>query len=170
MALELNERDSSAFDLGDEGSGPIPDAIRLASDAVAICGDDQSLAELVSRFWRYAPDEELVGLSPAEMVEAARQHRKLAEQRLAGELKLEISPSDDATATIIKIVTDDMPFLVDTVNSALAARGLDVHLLIHPLMVVRREPLGKLIEVLADLEPVDARTDDPGSGDMVESW
>ncbi|HEY1489198.1 MAG TPA: hypothetical protein VGF84_24035, partial [Micromonosporaceae bacterium] len=105
----IDERDSGALELGDDGgSGPIPDAVRLASDAVAICGDDQALAELVNRFWRYAPDEELIGLAPTEMVEATRQHRKLAEQRLAGELKLGIGPSDDATATIVKIVTDDM--------------------------------------------------------------
>jgi glutamate dehydrogenase len=152
------------------GSESIPDALRLASDAVAICGEDRALADLVGRFWRYAPDEELVGLSPDAMVDATRRHRELAEQRLTGELKLSIVPSDDATATIVKIVTDDMPFLVDTVNSALVARNLDVHLLVHPLMVVRREPLGQLIEVLSDVEPVEARTDTPAAGEMVESW
>ncbi len=145
-------------------ASPIPDAIRLAAEAVALAGDDHDLAALVGRFWRYAPDEELVGLAPAAMLDAARTHRELAEQRLPGELKLEIAPSDDGDTTIVKIVTDDMPFLVDTVNAALAARGLDVHLLIHPLMVVRREPLGRLVEVLADVDETQFGAADGAAG------
>ena len=35
----------------------------------------------------------------------------------------------------------------------------------HPLIVVRREPLGALAEVEADVEP-----DDAIDGDLVESW
>src|SRR5204863_753296 len=56
-------------------------------------------------------------------------------------------------------------FLVDTVTAALASRDLSVHLLVHPLMVVRRQPLGALVEVAADVEP-----DDAIAGDLVESW
>ncbi len=161
----------SAWDDSDDGiSGPIPDAVRLASEAVAMCGADAALASLVERFWRYAPDEDLVGLSPAEMVDATRTHRELAEQRLPGELKLDIAPSPDGEKTVVKIVTDDMPFLVDTVNSALIARNLDVDLLMHPLVVVRREPLGKLVEVLSDVEPVDVTVGRLPATEMVESW
>ncbi len=161
----------SGLDDSDDGiSGPIPDAVRLASEAVAMCGDDVALAALVERFWRYAPDEDLVGLSPAAMVDATRDQRDLAEQRLPGELKLEITASADGESTIVKIVTDDMPFLVDTVNSALVARNLDVDLLMHPLVVVRREPLGRLVEVMSAVEPVDVAVGQVVASEMVESW
>ena len=40
-----------------------------------------------------------------------------------------------------------------------------MHLLVHPLIVVRREPLGELAEVAAEVEP-----DDAIDGDLVESW
>ncbi len=153
--------------LSDDGdyNAPMPDATRMAAEAVALAGDDADLCALVSHFWRYAPDEELVGLTPAAMVDAAKAHRELAGQRVPGELKLDIKDSAEGDATIISIVTDDMPFLVDSVNSALIARGLDVHLLIHPLVVVRREPLGALVEVQAGTE-----ADDAAPGDIAESW
>ncbi|TDC32359.1 NAD-glutamate dehydrogenase [Micromonospora sp. KC213] len=145
---------------------PVPNAERLVAQAVALAGDDQDAATLVSRFWRFAPDEELIGFTAEEMLTAARAHRELAQQRVPGELKLRIhSPDAEQHHTVIEIVTDDMPFLVDSVTALLNSHHLDVHLLVHPLVVVRREPLGRLTEVCADVEP-----DDAIAGDLVESW
>ncbi|MEU2614942.1 NAD-glutamate dehydrogenase [Micromonospora sp. NPDC007271] len=145
---------------------PVPNAERLVAQAVALAGDDHDAATLVGRFWRFAPDEELIGFTAEEMLEAARAHRDLAQQRVPGELKLRIhEPDAEQHHTVIEIVTDDMPFLVDSVTALLNAHHLDVHLLVHPLVVVRREPLGRLIEVSADVEP-----DDAIAGDLVESW
>lgn len=41
--------------------------------------------------------------------------------------------------SVVEIVNDDMPFLVDSVVAALNRRNLIVHLLIHPIMMIRRE-------------------------------
>ncbi|HEY0698537.1 MAG TPA: NAD-glutamate dehydrogenase, partial [Micromonospora sp.] len=145
---------------------PVPNAERLVAHAVALAGDDHDAANLVGRYWRFAPDEELVGFTAEEMLAAARAHRELAQQRVPGELKLRIhEPAPDQQHTVIEIVTDDMPFLVDSVTALLTAHHLDVHLLVHPLVVVRREPLGRLTEVAADVEP-----DDALDGDVIESW
>ncbi|GIJ80897.1 glutamate dehydrogenase [Micromonospora phaseoli] len=145
---------------------PVPNAERLVAQAVALAGDDHDAATLVGRFWRFAPDEELIGFTAGEMLDAARAHRELAQQRVPGELKLRIhSPDAEQHHSVIEIVTDDMPFLVDSVTALLNTHHLDVHLLVHPLVVVRREPLGRLVEVAADVEP-----DDAIAGDLVESW
>ncbi|WDZ84983.1 NAD-glutamate dehydrogenase [Micromonospora cathayae] len=145
---------------------PVPNAERLVAQAVVLAGDDHGAATLVDRFWRFAPDEELIGFTAEEMLEAARAHRELAQQRVPGELKLRIhEPDAEQHHTVVEIVTDDMPFLVDSVTALLNAHHLDVHLLVHPLVVVRREPLGALTEVAADVEP-----DDAIDGDIVESW
>lgn len=145
---------------------PVPNAERLVAQAVALASDDHDAATLVGRFWRFAPDEELIGFTAEEMLDAARAHWDLAQQRVPGELKLRIhEPDADQHHTVIEIVTDDMPFLVDSVTALLNAHHLDVHLLVHPLVVVRREPLGRLTEVSADVEP-----DDAIAGDLVESW
>ncbi len=46
--------------------------------------------------------------------------------------------------TVIEIVNDDMPFLVDSVTAALNRLGLTVHLVIHPVMRVERDERGAL--------------------------
>ncbi|MFY1636652.1 NAD-glutamate dehydrogenase [Solwaraspora sp. WMMB335] len=145
---------------------PMPNAERLITAAVSLAGTDHDAASLVDRFWRFAADEELFGATPQEMLAAARAHRELAEHRLPGELKLRLTgPDKSQPYTLVEIVTDDMPFLVDSVTALLTERHLDVQLLVHPLVVVRREPLGQLTEVAADVEP-----DDAIDGDLVESW
>ena len=50
------------------------------------------------------------------------------------------------------IVNDDMPFLVDSVAAAIAARNLIIHRLLHPVLCVERDAKGalKTIEPLCD--------------------
>jgi glutamate dehydrogenase len=143
---------------------PVPSAERLVAEAVAISGDG-ALARLVARFWQFAPDEDLTGMAAPDLVEAVTEHRRLAEQRVPGELRLRVGETVDGERTVIQVVTDDMPFLVDTVTAALTAAGLDIHMLTHPLVVVEREPLGHLAAVHAEVE-----ADEAPAGLMVESW
>ncbi|MEU4157647.1 NAD-glutamate dehydrogenase [Actinoplanes sp. NPDC026670] len=147
-------------------SDEVPNAERLVAHAVERAGDDHNTASLVSRFWRFAPDEELIGYTPDEMFAAAVEHRELARNRLPGELKLAITePSGPQAHSVLRVVTDDMPFLVDSVIALLTAHNLQVYLMVHPLIVVRREPLGALAQLEADVE-----ADDAIEGDLVESW
>ncbi len=50
--------------------------------------------------------------------------------------------------TAVEIVIDDMPFLVDSIGIELNRRGFGVHLIIHPVIQVRRDGEGNLLEVL----------------------
>src|SRR2546430_13426440 len=45
---------------------PMPDAERLVADAVRLAGDDLDTARLVGRYWRFAPPQEPVGVTPRE--------------------------------------------------------------------------------------------------------
>jgi glutamate dehydrogenase len=54
--------------------------------------------------------------------------------------------------TVVQIVNDDMPFLVDSVQMELARHGLTLHLIAHPIVTVRRDAHGKLVELLAQEE------------------
>jgi glutamate dehydrogenase len=49
---------------------------------------------------------------------------------------------------VIQIVSDDMPFIVDSVTMELRAQGYGIDLVIHPVLRVRRDPDGRLLEVL----------------------
>jgi len=51
--------------------------------------------------------------------------------------------NERAGRSIVQVVTDDMPFLIDTVSMVLAAK-LQIHAVIHPVLKVARDASGKL--------------------------
>ena len=46
------------------------------------------------------------------------------------------------------LINDDMPFLVDSIASTIAAHGLAIDRLIHPVIPVRRDEQGRLVEIV----------------------
>ena len=60
-----------------------------------------------------------------------------------------------STHTIIEIVNDDMPFLVDSVTMEANRHGLTLHLIMHPLLAVARDADGTLTGLASEGE--DAR-------------
>ncbi|GGM19266.1 NAD-glutamate dehydrogenase [Dactylosporangium sucinum] len=148
----------------DELGQHVLNAEHLVAEAVVLATAQDAQPRLVAHYWRLVPDEELASCNVAKMVAATASHLELAQQRVPGELKLRLGMSVTG-GTSVEIVTDDMPFLVDSVTSALSSRDIDINLLVHPLVVVRRAPLGALEEVRVGLEPEDAEP-----GDIVESW
>ena len=53
----------------------------------------------------------------------------------------------ESSHTVIQIVNDDMPFLVDSVGMVVAAHGAVAHALIHPVYGVTRDPSGHLLGI-----------------------
>ena len=49
--------------------------------------------------------------------------------------------------TIVEIVNDNMPFLVDSVTGVINSLGYSIHLVIHPVMQVKRNTNHELIDV-----------------------
>ncbi|MBA3487681.1 MAG: NAD-glutamate dehydrogenase, partial [Lysobacter sp.] len=49
--------------------------------------------------------------------------------------------------TVLQVVNDDMPFLVDSVTMALVEHGIGVHVLGHPVIQIERDRSGKLLSV-----------------------
>ena len=50
--------------------------------------------------------------------------------------------------TVVEIVCDDMPFLVDSVKMLLIRHAMTVHLIIHPVMHIQRDRNGHLLDLL----------------------
>ncbi len=144
-----------------------PSLDRLVAEAMAVASGAgvPDLPDLVERYWRLVPDEEVADRSAAHLLGATEAHLELAAQRLPGEMKLHVQRGEEGQHSALLIVTDDMPFLVDSVTAAITARGLEVDLVVHPQVVVEREALGALARVLPHIEP-----DDAAPGQMVESW
>ena len=53
-----------------------------------------------------------------------------------------------STNTIIEVITEDMPFLVSSISSALNDEGLIIHFLVHPTIYVRRSEDNKILEFM----------------------
>ncbi len=76
---------------------------------------------------------------------------EVAARRPAGQpaLRIESIAGDDARRRMrLAVINDDMPFLVDSIAGAIAAQGLDIHRLLHPVVPVRRDADGVLTAIL----------------------
>nr|MDQ3386873.1 NAD-glutamate dehydrogenase [Actinomycetota bacterium] len=91
---------------------------------------------------------------PIDIYGAAVSQWTLAQQREPGTTKIRVyNPQFDehgwqSSHTVAEIVTDDMPFLVDSTRMEVNRQGYAIHLMIHPIMRVRRDDSGRLIEIL----------------------
>ena len=114
-------------------------------------------AEDVERFVRayyahVAPDD-LSDRRDVDLCGAAVAHWNLARVRKPGELKVRVyTPSVEehgweSPHTVVETVVDDMPFLVDSVSMEVTRNGSAIHLVIRPIMRMRRDEEGRLLEV-----------------------
>ena len=93
--------------------------------------------------------EDLLGREPAELAAMALVHLQFARKRRGRALVRVFNPTlrDDGYTsphTVIEMVNDDMPFLVDSIGLALTRRSLTMHFLAHPIFAVTRDAAGKL--------------------------
>ncbi|MDQ4003693.1 MAG: NAD-glutamate dehydrogenase, partial [Actinomycetota bacterium] len=109
--------------------------------------------EFVRQYYGWVAPEDLAGRSPIDLYGAAVAHRNLAHQRAPGSAKIRVyNPRFEehgwqSTHTVVEIVSDDMPFLVDSTRMEINRRGYAIHLMLHPIMQVRRDDEGRLVEV-----------------------
>ena len=82
--------------------------------------------------------------------EAAQFVYEAAANREPGEAAIALaSATDERRFMRIVLVNDDMPFLVDSIAATIAAQGLAIDRLVHPVVHVRRDESGDLIDVTA---------------------
>src|SRR5689334_3757433 len=110
----------------------------------------------------------------ADLEGAIRAHVALAADRPQGTVKVrvyvptrEVDGWSAGGRTVIEIVTDDMPFLVDSVTAALTQADRDIDLVVHPQIVVRRDITGALLGI--GEAPGHDRVD-PVTDGYPESW
>ncbi|MDQ6647339.1 MAG: NAD-glutamate dehydrogenase [Pseudomonadota bacterium] len=70
------------------------------------------------------------------------------QQRQPGHATVRVlNPADvHAGRSLLQVVTDDMPFLIDTV-SMIVSKRLQIHAVIHPVLKVTRDEAGKLLKL-----------------------
>ena len=137
-------------------SGLMEEVTALVRERVGSEDLDLVLA-FVTGYYAGASPDDLAERKAADLYGAAAAHLNLARRRPPGTPKIRVyNPRIEqhgwqSTHTIVEIVTDDMPFLVDSVRMVLNRRGYTSHLVVHPVMRFRRAEDGRIDAVL----PVD---------------
>ena len=114
-----------------------------------------AVEEFVTQYYSGTAFEDLADNDIANLYGAALAHWNFLRTRAPGTPKLRVYNPQlaqhgwQSTHTIVELVTDDMPFLVDSVRMALNRRGLTTHLVIHPVVRLRRDADGRVEEILA---------------------
>jgi glutamate dehydrogenase len=101
--------------------------------------------EFLAELFGQAVAEDMERYGAEELAAIAGQSWSLLAERTAGQPKLGFAPAPTTPGiAVLDIVNDDMPFLVDSVVGELNDRGLDIRLLVHPVLSVERDQAGKL--------------------------
>ena len=95
---------------------------------------------------------DLAEREPAELAGTALSHLMFARQRRRSALVRVFNPTLRehgfiSPHTVIEMVNDDMPFLVDSISLALTQHALTLHFLTHPIFAVTRDGAGNLLSL-----------------------
>jgi glutamate dehydrogenase len=118
----------------------------------------------VRLFYADVAPSDLIGDTPENLCGAALQLWRLLAERPAGRALAKVYTPDAATHgwtsphTVVEIVTDDMPFLVDSLTAFLNRAEAEVDLVIHPILRVERDGRGRLRRLFGPADaPADAK-------------
>ncbi|MCB1956632.1 MAG: NAD-glutamate dehydrogenase, partial [Rhodocyclaceae bacterium] len=108
------------------------------------------LEAFARQYFRQVDPEDLQERQAADLYGAMASHWHFIREHGGGTRVRAFNPRLDehgweSTHTIIEIVGDDMPFLVDSVGMELNRQGLTLHLIIHPVMHVKRDDQGRYL-------------------------
>ncbi len=130
---------------------------RLMSQLVAHIGDRSPCAgadRFLQNFYADVAPDDLLDRDADSLADIALGHLNFARYRKAGFALVRVvhprNPDGDISLNqcVVQVVTDNMPFLVDSVRIAINQRGLNIDRTIHPVARVVRDPSGNLVEVL----------------------
>ncbi len=135
----------------------------------------QQLTAPLLRAWRTSvPVEEWRGFDEAALRRGCAAHVEFGARRRRHQTLLRVSSAratkaapgaGAASYSVVELIVDDMPFLVDTLSMTLAKLGLSAQLIIHPILRVWRDGAGVIRSLDAEIE-----TGPGAEGGVRESW
>ncbi|MGW0174689.1 NAD-glutamate dehydrogenase [Rhodococcus sp. NPDC003322] len=109
----------------------------------------EHLPEVAAAYFRGTDFAWTGGAITDEAMAGFRAHLEFAGERAPGQSIARVCvPTPGAPA--VQVVTDDMPMLVESVTALLARLGVTVVEIVHPVLRVRRDSDGALVDVLVD--------------------
>jgi glutamate dehydrogenase len=117
------------------------------------------LARFVREYFEHADPDDLAERSPDDLYWTALSHFELGARREPARPEVRVfNPAGEGRGrrsrhTVIEIVNDDMPFLVDSATMEVARHGLTLHFIVHPIFSVNRAFDGRLTDIAPRGEP-----------------
>jgi glutamate dehydrogenase len=124
------------------------------------------LSSFVHSYYHGVDEDDLREYTPAALAAAALGHLRFGASRRTGQPLVRVfNPTLEqhgwtSEHTVVEVVTDDMPFLVDSLAMVLGECGLALHIMVHPVLHVARDRAGRMQHC----------TDGASSGSRPESW
>ncbi|MCO5998820.1 NAD-glutamate dehydrogenase [Actinoallomurus rhizosphaericola] len=140
-------------------------AARACTHTPGVRQDAGDILGYLRAYYRHVAPEDLLDRDPVDVCGPAMVHRHLGEERPQGRANVRaFTPTIeeygwDPGHSVVQVVTDDMPYLVDSVVMELNRHRLATHLIVHPQLRVTRDVTGSLQRI--------------GAGDglvLEESW
>jgi glutamate dehydrogenase len=151
---------------------PMDDKDALLAKAAAVAGGDAAVGDVLGylrAYYRHVAMEDLAAAGPERLAAIALEQARFAAYRPQGRALVRVRRGESAACAaardVVDIVTDDMPFLVDSLRMELARHDVITQLIVHPQFLVSRNVAGELREVMGLVDG-----ERPARGDIAESW
>ncbi len=119
----------------------------LVADIEKHLATEPDALRLARLLYSAATQDGLAAFSPVDLASHAREALDFIDLRANGHHKIRSRRASDGVSTIVEIVNDDMPFLVDSVMGEVQARGASVRLVSHPIFKAARDTAGRLTSI-----------------------
>jgi len=138
---------------------------RLAAEARRRVGPEQgdSIEHFVRRYFAHVAPDDVIYTSFETLLGGALSLWEFGAGRKPGTPLIRLfNPTVEKNGwglehTVVEIVNDDMPFLVDSVSAEIHRRDRKIHLLLHPVIRTVRDESGRRLEITDTLNaPADA--------------
>ena len=123
--------------------------MRLADQRLKPAAAQEARA-FIAQYYDQVDPEDLASRGAEDLYGAALSHLDFARKFVSGQPKLRAyNPRVEehgwkSAHTVVEMVNDDMPFLVDSVTMEVNRKGYTLHLIIHPLLNTKRDAEGNL--------------------------
>src|SRR5438270_4804654 len=137
------------FPTHEQKQAVLEQVLRAADQRLAAAAAKEARA-FISQYYANVDPEDLADRAPEDLYGAAMAQLSFARVFASGTPKLRVyNPRTEehgwaSPHTVIEIVNDDMPFLVDSVTMEVNRQGCTLQLLNHPLFATQRDAEGQL--------------------------
>ncbi|MRH78366.1 NAD-glutamate dehydrogenase [Spiribacter sp. C176] len=114
------------------------------------------IRDFLTHYYSAVAPDDLASRETPSLYGAALSHWAMGEKRPRGKTQLHVYNPDaernawESTHTVIQLVTDDQPFLIDSLTMAINEYGLMIHMIVHPVLEVSRDAAHRITRVDAD--------------------